>query len=243
NFLRLLPADARQALLDSWYEGGGQLKLWLTYTGVDTRTPSGLGLSEDAALPAFASGLFERFASVNAVPEDSLNRCVAGACARAEAPPALRDAEQALSRLAARPAAELAVIHQLPDVSLLRVSLPDGSRVLYTLLRNRAHSNVAFMLGESLRYQPEKDSLTIYPGLLGSYPNFLFSLPVQDVPAFVAALEQVDSDQALEDIAARWGIRRSHPAFWDYFHDLSAYLREHEPREAGVLDMNRYRNL
>jgi hypothetical protein len=243
NFLRLLPADSRQALLDSWYEGGGQLKLWLTYTGVDTRTPSGLGLSEDAALPAFASGLFERFASVNAVPEDSLNRCVAGACVRAEAPPALRDAEQALSRLAARPAAELAVIHQLPDVSLLRVSLPDGSRVLYTLLRNRAHSNVAFMLGESLRYQPEKDSLTIYPGLLGSYPNFLFSLPVQDVPAFVAALEQVDSDQALEDIAARWGIRRSHPAFWDYFHDLSAYLREHEPREAGVLDMNRYRNL
>ena len=243
NFLRLLPADSRQALLDSWYEGGGQLKLWLTYTGVDTRTPSGLGLSEDAALPAFASGLFERFGSVNAVPEDSLNRCVAGACARAEAPPALRDAEQALSRLAARPAAELAVIHQLPDVSLLRVSLPDGSRVLYTLLRNRAHSNVAFMLGESLRYQPEKDSLTIYPGLLGSYPNFLFSLPVQDVPAFVAALEQVDNDQALEDIAARWGIRRSHPAFWDYFHDLSAYLREHESREAGVLDMNRYRNL
>ena len=243
NFLRLLPADSRQALLDSWYEGGGQLKLWLTYTGVDTRTPSGLGLSEDAALPAFAFGLFERFASVNAVPEDSLNRCVAGACVRAEAPPALRDAEQALSRLAARPAAELAVIHQLPDVSLLRVSLPDGSRVLYTLLRNRAHSNVAFMLGESLRYQPEKDSLTIYPGLLGSYPNFLFSLPVQDVPAFVAALEQVDSDQALEDIAARWGIRRSHPAFWDYFHDLSAYLREHESREAGVLDMNRYRNL
>ena len=243
NFLRLLPADSRQALLDSWYEGGGQLKLWLTYTGVDTRTPSGLGLADDAALPAFASGLFERFASVNAVPEDRLNRCVAGACARAEAPPALRDAEQALSRLAARPAAELAVIHQLPDVSLLRVSLPDGSRVLYTLLRNRAHSNVAFMLGESLRYQPEKDSLTVYPGLLGSYPNFLFSLPVQEVPAFVAALEQVDSDQALEGIAARWGIRRSHPAFWDYFHDLSAYLREHEPREAGVLDMNRYRNL
>ena len=243
NFLRLLPADSRQALLDSWYEGGGQLKLWLTYTGVDTRTPSGLGLADDAALPAFASGLFERFASVNAVPEDPLNRCVAGACARAEVPPALRDAEQALSRLAARPASELAAIHQLPDVTLLRVSLPDGSRALYTLLRNRAHSNVAFMLGESLRYQPEKDSLTVYPGLLGSYPNFLFSLPVQEVPAFVAALEQVDSDQALEDIAARWGIRRSHPAFWDYFHDLSAYLREHEPREAGVLDMNRYRNL
>ena len=155
----------------------------------------------------------------------------------------MREAEQALRRLAASPAAGLPVIHQMPDVTLLRVSLPDGSRVIYTLLRNRAHSNVAFMLGESLRYQPEKDTLTVYPGLLGSYPNFLFSLSAQEVPAFVAALEQAGSAEAFADIASRWGIRRSHPAFWDYFHDLSAYLREQEPREAGVLDMNRYRNL
>src|SRR5690606_14235748 len=159
-----------------------------------------------------------------------------------DAPAALREAERALSRLAARPASDLAAIRQLPDVTLLRVSLPDGSRQLYTLLRNRAHSNVAFMLGESLGYQPEKDSLTIFPGLLGSYPNFLFSLPAQEVPAFVAALERVDDAGALEAMVVRWGIRRSHPAFWEYFHDLSAYLREHEPREAGVLDMNRYQN-
>ena len=243
NFLRLLPADSRQALLDSWYEGSGQLKLWLTYTGVDTRTPSGLTLPQEGVLPAFAAGLLGRFESINALSDDPLNRCGGAACVRADGPPALREAEQALRRLAASPAAGLPVIHQMPDVTLLRVSLPDGSRVIYTLLRNRAHSNVAFMLGESLRYQPEKDTLTVYPGLLGSYPNFLFSLSAQEVPAFVAALEQAGSAEAFADIASRWGIRRSHPAFWDYFHDLSAYLREQEPREAGVLDMNRYRNL
>src|SRR5690606_35629732 len=222
-----------------WYEGGAQLKLWLTYTGVDTRTPSGLGLAEDAALPTFASGLLQRFD----LADDPLNRCVAGACARAEAPPALSDAEQALSRLAARPAAELAVIHQLPDVTLLRVSLPDGSRTIYTLLRNRAHSNVAFLLGESLRYQPEKDSLTGYPGLLGRYPHLLLSMTGPEVPDRVAALEQADSAKELESMAARWGIRRSPPAFWDYFHELRADRRGHEPREAGVLDMNRSRSL
>ena len=41
----------------------------------------------------------------------------------------------------------------------------------------------------------------------------------------------------------RWGIRRSHPDFWHYFLDLSSYLRENEPVEAGMLDMNRYQNL
>ena len=33
------------------------------------------------------------------------------------------------------------------------------------------------------------------------------------------------------------------PQFWTYFHDLTRYLEEHEPTEAGVLDMNRYENL
>ena len=46
-----------------------------------------------------------------------------------------------------------------------------------------------------------------------------------------------------EKVADRWGVRRSNPQFWFYFHDLDAYLRETEPVEAGVLDMNRYENL
>ncbi|MFH7468238.1 fatty acid cis/trans isomerase [Pseudomonas syringae pv. tagetis] len=36
---------------------------------------------------------------------------------------------------------------------------------------------------------------------------------------------------------------RTHPVFWIYFHDLNVYIQETEPRESGVLDMNRYENL
>ena len=46
-----------------------------------------------------------------------------------------------------------------------------------------------------------------------------------------------------EKIVDHWGIRRSHPLFWQYFHDLSEYIRETTPVEEGVLDMNRYENL
>jgi hypothetical protein len=110
-------------------------------------------------------------------------------------------------------------------------------------LRNRAHSNVAFMYGEELRYQPALDTLTVYPGVLTSYPNFMFSLTAQQVPEFVRSMELASDDQAFGKIVERWGVRRSHPEFWRYFHDLSAYIRETEPVEAGVLDMNRYENL
>jgi len=33
------------------------------------------------------------------------------------------------------------------------------------------------MLDEATRREPEKDTLTVYRGLLGSYPNFMFSVP------------------------------------------------------------------
>ena len=140
-------------------------------------------------------------------------------------------------------AAGLPAILQLPEATLVRVEYAGDRREIYSLLRNRAHSNVAFMFGESLRWQPRLDTLTVYPGILSSYPNFIFNLPAADVPIFVAAMEQVKAVADLERLVERWGIRRSHPQFWHYFNDLTRYLEETEPVEAGVLDMNRYENL
>ncbi len=99
------------------------------------------------------------------------------------------------------------------------------------------------MLGEELRYQPALDTLTVYPGVLSSYPNFIFNVPAEQVAEFVAAMEQVRDQAAFEHVVERWGVRRTHPEFWRYFHDLSAYIQETNPVEAGVLDMNRYENL
>ena len=126
---------------------------------------------------------------------------------------------------------------------MLRVENENGEREIYTLIRNRAHSNVAFMLGESLRYQPPLDTLTIYPGVLASYPNFMFNVKADEVDDFVAAMQTVKKEKDFTALTARFGIRRTHPQFWSYFHDLTRYLEEHEPTEAGVLDMNRYENL
>jgi len=242
NFLRLLPAKSRQSILDSWYEQGGQLKLLLAYTSLDTQTPSKLMLEPGDPKQTLARQLLTRLAPINAAP-DPLNRCLGTHCYRADQPLPLQQAEQALSRLSNRMAAGLPVVGQLPEATLLRIEYGSGQRELYSLLRNRAHSNVAFMFGEDWRYQPRRDTLTVYPGILSSYPNFLFNLDAREVTTFVAALERVRDGADFERIVERWGIRRSHPQFWFYFNDLSRYLEETDPLEAGVLDMNRYQNL
>lgn len=242
NFLRLLPATSRQAILDGWYEKGGLLKLWLAYTSIDSATPTMLTLDKGDPKRVFARAMLARYAGLNATP-DPINRCLDNRCYRPEQPFALQRAEQGLSRLTNRMAGDLPAIQYLPEATMLRVEYDHGHREIYSLLRNRAHSNVAFMYGESLRWLPKLDTLTAFPGILSSYPNFLFSLPAAEVPAFVAALEHVKESRDFERVVERWGIRRSHPDFWRYFNDLTRYLEERDPMEAGVLDMNRYENL
>ncbi|SFS26866.1 fatty acid cis/trans isomerase [Pseudomonas sp. NFACC42-2] len=242
NFLRLMPADSRDAFMDDWYQNSGKIKLWLDYEAIDDDTPTALHLDKKDPKRDFANQLLARYGDLNASP-DPINRCGGAFCSRDGIDPALQDAEQALSRLTSRPAAGLKVIDQLPEATMLRVETASGKRVVYSLLRNRAHSNVAFLLGEAYRYQPGLDTLTLYPGVLSSYPNFMFNIPAQEVPEFVAEMERVKDANRFEKIVDRWGVRRSHPLFWQYFHDLSQYIRETTPVEEGVLDMNRYENL
>ncbi|WP_431700005.1 fatty acid cis/trans isomerase [Pseudomonas sp. BR20] len=242
NFLRLMPADSRDAFMDDWYQNSGKIKLWLDYEAIDDDKPTGLHLDERDPKRDFANQLLTRYGYLNASP-DPINRCAGAYCSRDGIDPALQDAEQALSRLTSRPAAGLKVIDQLPEATMLRIETASGQRVVYSLLRNRAHSNVAFLLGEAYRYQPGLDTLTLYPGVLSSYPNFMFNIPAQEVPEFVAEMERAKDAKRFEKIVDRWGVRRSHPLFWQYFHDLSQYIRENTPVEEGVLDMNRYENL
>lgn len=243
NFMRLMPADRREDLLGDLYQDSGKIKMWLDYQSIDDDTPSRLRLDEKRTLRDFAGQLLRRVGPLNVAP-DPINRCPTdGRCARPGLPAQISQAEQALSRLASRPASRLKVIEWLPEATMLRVEDSGGHREIYSVLRNRAHSNVAFLLGESYRYLPKHDTLTVYPGVLSSYPNFMFNVPAGEVPAFVQAMEQVTDQPGFEKLVERWGVRRTHPQFWKMFHDLNRYVQEHEPVEAGVLDMNRYENL
>ncbi|MGY1448467.1 fatty acid cis/trans isomerase [Pseudomonas chlororaphis] len=242
NFLRLMPAGTREDFLDDWYQNSGKFKMWLDYESIDDDKASALVLDEKDPKRDFANQLLNRYGDLNARP-DPINRCDGAYCSRPNIDPALQNAEQALSGLVSRPAAGMRVIDLLPEATMLRIQAPSGKRVFYSMLRNRAHSNVAFLLGESLRYQPGLDTLTIYPGVLSSYPNFMFNIPAGQVPEFVAEMENAKDAHRFEKIVERWGIRRSHPQFWQYFHDQTQYILETDPKEAGVLDMNRYENL
>lgn len=242
NFLRLIPAGQRKVILSDWYQNLGKLKFGIVYEHIDDKSPSAEQLDTENPKQELAARLLERFQSINTTAQDPLNRCGNANCTRPDEPAWIQEVDQLLSGMAARPASELAGIGQLPDVTFVRVRNEGDERTVYTLLRDRAHSNVAFMLAEELRYQPQKDRLTVYPGIAGSYPNFMFDVPASHIGEFVSMLSRAGEVEEFEQVVETWGVRRTHPQFWDILHDITAWQKVRQPLQAGVFDINRYEN-
>jgi hypothetical protein len=175
-------------------------------------------------------------------PLDPINRCGQPPCDRPSATAAERRVERELQRLAA---ARGGSIPLLPQVSFLRVrtSQSGASDLLYSLVHNDAHSNVAFMFGEDDRRLPEDDTLSVLRGHFGSYPNFIFEVEANQISRFVDELLALRTDADLERFAGSHGIRRTSARFWETTDWLHADLKRREPTAAGLYDFDRYQNL
>ena len=241
-FLAFLPEERRQEIRASWYVGAD---LERHHLAVDRIRSGGHATQIPFESPDPKAELLEmliaRSSEVSGPPE-LLNRCPAPPCDRAGASALERRAERALQPLAG---VRGPWVVQLPNLALLRVRSGGSGddHAVYTLVHDEAHTNVAFMFGEDKRREPEKDTLTIAPGYLGSYPNFLFDVEVAQVGAFAQALSAVADAADFEALVERFGVRRTSPHFWETFDWIHEDFRRRQPTEAGLLDLGRYGNL
>ncbi len=161
-------------------------------------------------------------------------------CERSGASPAQRQVDAQLQTLAS---VRGPFVRYLPDLSLLRVrDAASGDVLVYTIVHDKAHKNVAFMFGEKSRRLPKDDILTILSGYYGSYPNFFFDVPLPSIGDFARQLRAVDGDAAFEAFVARWGVRRSSPRFWATADWFQTDFAARQPILAGLLDLDRYKD-
>ncbi|MBL1321759.1 MAG: fatty acid cis/trans isomerase [Methylophaga sp.] len=134
-------------------------------------------------------------------------------------------------------------IKLMPEVVYIVIYNQDKElQNVFTLLRNKAHSNVSFIFGEDLRRLPDEDTTTLLRGTVGSYPNFIFTLSNNSVDDFIEQLVKTKDENALMQLASQFGARRTSPAIWTVLDDLHHY-RKDVLKLDGLLDMSRYRNL
>ena len=243
NYLRFLPPDIREVTRLSWYQGLASLRLELTYAKADTTTPTRVKYRSPQPRREFADQVLKRQKGP-AGRHDPINRCLDGPCKpMREVFPHQVEVEEALRRLVGKPLSKAPYIAHLPDITLLTVELINGMSQVYSIIRNRAHTDVAFIMYEDLRLEPEKDSLTIIRGVAGSYPNFMFRAKSEQLEAFTKELLASRSPIEFDVFVKKWGIRRTHPEFWQILHGVTEYLKRTTPIQSGILDINRYKNL
>jgi hypothetical protein len=131
----------------------------------------------------------------------------------------------------------------LPETSFVTVTGPDGARTQFTVLRDSAHTNVAYLLHEDERRVPAEDELTVVHGFLGAYPSALFEVPQKDLQAFVDAVAGLEDEGAYAALRRRFGVLRSSERFWIHSDQILADHRKRDGIAAGLFDYNRLEGL
>ena len=122
----------------------------------------------------------------------------------------------------------------------------------YTLIHNRERYNVAFfeeIVPEKERVWPEKDSLNIVKGFIGSYANAILTVPVNRIPEFVSDILKLGNDNTINKFYRKYLVSRFNPQFWTFYDNMTAATikegstLQSDRFEGAIIDLNRYTNL
>jgi hypothetical protein len=239
-FLDFLPPSQRAGLRKSWYGGLlTDLKLRFVFPLVDRSAPTGVRYRNDANAKA---EFFEQVVDYLAPPvrgrPDALNWKILPLPKDVGAE--LTTPERALRRVTSIKAVNATPFARfLPDFALALVRGEHGTR-LYSIVHNREHTNISWMLREEERLAPQEDTLTVRAGVLGAYPNMFFVVPETEIDGFSNAVTRLTSAADYGHLVDRFGVRRSNEKFWSVFDAVNAAHLADDPVRAGVLDLTRY---
>jgi hypothetical protein len=238
NFLRFMPAKQRQAIYNSWYRGFKGFRTADALFSIGHETQVEYRTTEYRG--EFFDQVRKRLGQA-AGPADTINRCGQEDCIRPGTTPLQQQVDRAMRRLAKSQGLELGA---LPEMSLLRVKTgePEGDLV-YTLLIDKAYSNISKMVSLGSRRRPENDRITIVPGFVGSYPNFFFSVDKSRLGEFEKSIRTARTEADREALYSRFGIRRTNPEIWQHADWFNEQHKKYRGLQAGLLDLSRYENL
>ena len=134
-------------------------------------------------------------------------------------------------------------VNLLPQLSFILVKQEDNSHKGYTIIHHNAHYNISSLLNEDGQRAYDEDTATIVPGFIGDYPAAIWYLNnEQQVNAFAEQLPMMQIEADYRALKSKYGIRRTHPQFWQYSDILHDTAKKYRGIEYGMFDYNRLEN-
>lgn len=244
-FLSFLPPKERMQLRRDWYKGGllTDVKLTLIFPPKNVSEPTAIEFHNVATskLEFVQQVLFERLSDAARGPVDSINWRIlhppAGVLGNQRPSPA----DLSLRRIASiRAVTATPFARYFPDIAFVLVHLADGNRQIYSIVHNREHENVSWIMGDDLRMTPSEDTLTVKEGIFGAYPNMIFVVDEEQLNAFSEAAAAITSPADYDELVQQFGVPRTSNRIWNVYDEINAIAMRNQPIERGILDLSRY---
>ena len=236
NFLLLLPEDERQKIRSDWTQGIGQIALELepfagaeqpTRVKTDKRDPL-LSLDED---------IQKHMGEAVSGPVDHLNPHIKPDVSLRAPIESYDDWTKAASLLTQTRAYRFP--RYLPSVILLKLTDGDEARV-YSLIANRVYATQYTILFQDGQALPHLYTMSIYPTLIGGFPNYFLEMDLKQAGDFLRGLRDVQSLADWNRLRNRYGILRNDARFWATYDWFTQWNVKNRGQEAGYLDLSYY---
>jgi len=127
------------------------------------------------------------------------------------------------------------------NLAYVRVRMPEGTDdLLFSVVVNRWHDNVAFMFDETSQLDAAKDTADFIFDFIGSYPNMFVDLKREEASDFFDMLAHYRDTPAYRRKFFHFGITREDPRFWETYDWFQERFERKHPVDAGLFDLNRY---
>ncbi|TDP51686.1 fatty acid cis/trans isomerase CTI [Bacteriovorax stolpii] len=243
-FLSFLPPQSRMSYRKEWYKGFlAEAKLKYVFPLLDTKTPTQVKYKNPKhAKSEFVEQVLYGYLKDNVKgPADFINwKNVRLPLEEAKKGPLTPAASHLRDISAVKPKGKFRFPTFFPEDAYLVVTKENKEVEVFTVMKNREHENISWILGESLRLAPKEDTLTILAGFYSYYPNLFFKVKETDLVNFKNQVLKISNINDYKELKKKYAVSRVAPDFWETYDLLNAVYRKDFPIEAGHLDLTRY---
>ena len=238
-FLDFMPQERRQEMIQSWYAGVMPDKLHY----YDAPIPAGFPFSTEDPKREFMEEVISNHITAKDIGFDQ-NYLPAGLSYPA-LPAKYEKVEDFLQGFVSVSAPGVSFFRHVGDhnanVAWVRIkNIPGIGDKVVSVVIDRWHDNVKFIIEENLRLDPNKDRADFISGFVGSYPNYFYVVDVADLPDFFDILDNYDgSDEYLQKMS-KYGVNRADERFWEVYDWFQNEFDKQEKERPGLIDLNRY---
>lgn len=237
DFLLFLPEEVREKIRERWSKGVGDVGLHLTSFAAEDQ-PSAIKNNDPAhPLVGIVSNIEAHMGSAITGPIDHLNPWVKKAYPFEKGVSSFDEWVEAISTMTVT--TDYKFPRYMPSMIVMKVNQGEESR-LYTLVVNRVYETQYTILFQNGVELPDLYTLSVYPDVVGGFPNLFMEIDVEQTPAFIQQLRDVESLADFLEFRDRYAVLRNQRNFWsayDWFNDWNFTNRK---QDAGVFDLSYY---